>query len=172
MPSYRSRYRGPRAPIVPTVLTRFGQPANSPTGYNGPILKQHMFNDAQGYLDAKRERILLRRQAQANGTAPASRVTGAPRAPRKTKMRGGPAFATALPTAAELQVQALAKLEDALVMTAQEKGITAATEAAFAKYTKLKAVALASVTSGNMALRNEANVAMKLALIEIVKVTF
>jgi len=130
-----------------------------------------MFADAQGYLDAKRERILLRRQAQKNGTAPVT-ATGAPRAPRKSKMRGGPAFIAPLPSAAALQVQALAKLEDALVMTAQEKGITAATEASFAKYTKLKAVALAQSATSNVALKNEANVAMKMALIEIIKITF
>ena len=172
------RYRYPRATIVPVILDKFGNLANNPQGHGGPRLQRSMFNDDAHFMAAKRERDKLWAQDVRNGYVPPGRSgttsTGVPRTPRtpKVKMHGGPAFTTALPTAAELQVQALAKLEDALVMTAQEKGITAATEAAFTKYQKLKTMALAQSPTSNLALRNEANVAMRMALIEIIKIAF
>lgn len=173
MPSYRNRYH---TPIVPTILDKFGNLANNAVGHGGPKMSRSMFNDDATFIAAKRERDKLWAQDVRNGYVPPGRsattATGAPRAPRKTKMRGGPAFTTTLPTAADLQVIALAKLEDALVMTASEKGITAATEASFAKYQKLKTMALAQSATSNLALRNEANVAMRMALIEIIKIVF
>jgi hypothetical protein len=91
-----------------------------------------------------------------------------PRGPSRTRgTRSGPAFSAPKPTAATVTVEALAKLEDALVVVAAERGVTPQLEKQFERYQKLKAHALGRGTTGP-----EAQTAMRLALIEAVKLVF
>lgn len=69
-------------------------------------------------------------------------------------------------TPEEAVLHALAAMENALVITATKKGITPDMRDGFAKYQKLKALALQSNVAG------EASTALRMAVIQLVKTVF
>jgi len=108
---------------------------------------------------------------KAAATRRANRAAGIP--PKSTgrkRTRGGPAFSTPKPTAAGLKLVALAALEDVLVTKLRDTGITPEVRKAYDRYSKLKALALGPVTSP--AMQNEADSALRMATVELVKLAF
>jgi hypothetical protein len=108
------------------------------------------------------------------GQAPPSMSGGAPRVPRTPRAprapgrpKRGQAFATPKPNRQALALEALSKFEDLLVVTASENGVTAQLEKQFERYQKVKALAIGAGTTAP-----EALAAMRLALIEAVKLCF
>jgi hypothetical protein len=75
---------------------------------------------------------------------------------------------------ADAALQALAKLEDALVLRLGQKGhtITDDQRKAFDRYQKVKALALGGIKSTNETTRNEALLAMRMAAVDAVKLVF
>jgi hypothetical protein len=95
----------------------------------------------------------------------------APRAPRAAgqapgRKRGGPVFG-AKPDATALAAEALAKIEDLLVVKAAANGVSKELEKEFEKYQKLKALALGRGTTAG-----EASTAMRMTLISAIKLVF
>jgi len=108
---------------------------------------------------------------KAAATRRANRAAGiAPKSTGRKRARGGPAFTTPKPTAQGLKLVALAALEDVLVVRLRDAGITPEARKAFDRYQKLKALALGAVTS--TAMQNEADSALRMATIELVKLAF
>lgn len=121
-----------------------------------------------------------------NGGAPkapraprAPRPAGAPRRPRgrfgrassqRAAAVSGPAFTTPKPNRRDTLLVALAALEDAFAVKLAEQGITDDTRKAYERYKKVKALALAP--SSNPQTANEAYAALRLSVIEAVKLAF
>lgn len=108
---------------------------------------------------AARKAAAARRLNRMNGT-----TVHATSAPRKR------AFSTPAPNYRGLKLIALAALEDAFVVRLREHGITDDVRKAFAQYQKLKALALGP--QSNSAMQNEADTALRMATVNLVKVTF
>lgn len=112
--------------------------------------------------DAARKASATRRANRANGTTPPAR-------PRRAT-RGGPAFAAPAPSTRGQKLIALAALEDLFALKLRDTGITQDDRDAFARYEKLKALALGPTT--NSAMQTEADSALRMATIALVKVAF
>jgi len=111
--------------------------------------------------EAARKAAAKRRANKAAGIGPT---------PRTGRKRGGPAFTTPKPAAKDLKLVALAALEDAMVVKLRDTGVTPEARKAFERYQKLKALALGPVTSP--AMQNEADSALRMATVELVKLAF
>lgn len=114
--------------------------------------------------DAARKASATRRANRAAGIGPAPRSKGTRRA------RGGPAFATPKPKAADLKLVVLAALENAFVVKMRDEGITPDARKAWDQYQKIKALGLGPVTSPAMQL--EAATAMRMAIVNLSKLVF
>jgi hypothetical protein len=91
----------------------------------------------------------------------------APAAPAKP---AAPVFATPKPTYRPLQLVALAAIEDVFVVKLRDKGITPEARIAFEKYQKLKRLALGA--TNNVATQNEADSALRMAIVHLVQLAF
>lgn len=107
----------------------------------------------------------------------ASAPPKAPKTPNAGKVgnkrrgtRGGPAFAAPLPTSRELKLVALNALQDVFVMRLKEQGITQETRDAYEKYKKILSLAMGPVS--NQSMQNEADLALRMATIQLVKLAF
>ena len=131
-----------RFTYIPCVNVRAGVPCGRPTWRRHPVFCNACY-----------------RQAQRAGNAPP---------PRRRRHRGPHvAPATVLfPTPEKLAADALVGMEAALSAFAARKGITPALAAQFERYQKVKALALGV---GNP---NEQRVALRMALIDAVKMVF
>jgi hypothetical protein len=69
-----------------------------------------------------------------------------------------------------VKLVALSAIEDAFILFTKEKGISQEARDTFAKYQKLKALALGNTT--NSATQNEADAALRMAAIQLVKFAF
>ena len=120
-----------------------------------------------------------------NGATPkAPRVPGAPRPPRmprqfgrrarragwSTAAKAGPAFTAPKPDRRQLLLVALASLEDAFVVKLAETGISPEVRKSYDRYQKLKALALGATT--NAATVTEAYAALRMSVIEMLKLSF
>jgi len=101
---------------------------------------------------------------------PTPRAPRAPRAAAPPKPRKGQAFATPKQTPRDMKLVALAALEDLFVTQLRDKGVTQDARDAYDKYNKLKALAMGPAS--NTATQNEADAALRMATIQLVKVTF
>lgn len=112
-----------------------------------------------------------RRAGRANGSFGSSGRPFAPPPPRPT-VNTDPATAFSdIPLAAdpyEMTLQALVALEDALKAQAEANGVSAEMASMFARYSKLKQRALRPLTE----LDHEARLALKMTLVEAVKMVF
>lgn len=90
-------------------------------------------------------------------------------APRAASF-GSKAYAQPAPTYRGLKLVALASIENAFVVRMKEQGITQDARDSFATYQKLKTRALAP--SINSATQNEADTALRIAVINLVKLAF
>lgn len=99
----------------------------------------------------------------------ANRANGGPAATSK-RTRGGPAFSTPKPTYTGVRLIALAAIEDVFVMKLRDHGITPDARKAFEQYQKVKALALGPVSS--TAMQNEADSALRMAIVNLAKLAF
>lgn len=83
---------------------------------------------------------------------------------------GSKAYAAPVPTYRGQKLVALAAFESAFVLKLKEQGITTEARDGYARYQKLKALALGNVT--NSATQNEADAALRMAVIHLVKLAF
>jgi len=120
-----------------------------------------------------------------NGGAPkAPKAPRAPRAPRgfrgragrsaafRAQAKSGPAFSTPKPNRRDVLLTALASLEDAFVVKLSEVGVTDDARKSYDRYQKLKALALGAGANANAATQNEAYAALRLSVIEMLKLSF
>jgi hypothetical protein len=82
-----------------------------------------------------------------------------------------PVFATPAPTYRALKLASLASLEETFKQKLAETGINDEQRAAWATYKKVKALALGT-TNNNIAMQNEADLALRMATIALVKLTY
>lgn len=101
-----------------------------------------------------------------NHQASAPKPTAAPSA----ASFGSKAYSAPAPTYRDAKVVALSSLESAFVLKLKESGITDDARAAYDKYKKLKALALAPTL--NVFTQNEADAALRQAVIALVKFAF
>jgi hypothetical protein len=105
--------------------------------------------------------------SKANGGAAHPRT---PRSPRTPRPKRGQAFATPKQSPREMKLAAVSALEDCFVTQLRDKGVTPEARTAYDKYKKLLAVALGPIS--NTAMQNEADAALRMAAISLIKVTF
>jgi hypothetical protein len=133
-----------------------------------------------------REQRAAAKAAKAGQPAPPPRAPRPPRQPRPGRGRrarfnngaprvapvSGPVFATPAPNARALKLAGLVALEAAFTQKVVElgKGVTDELRDAYAKYKKCKALALGAVA--NSAMQNEADTALRLAVVALVKLTY
>jgi hypothetical protein len=123
---------------------------------------------------------LFGQPVQINGGAP--KAPRAPRAPRMPRGRGarrhafgqaakaGPAFTAPKPSRRDMLLVALASLEDAFVVKLSETGVTDDVRKSYDRYKKLKALALGATSTPQAA--NEAYAALRMSVIEVLKLAF
>ena len=97
----------------------------------------------------------------------ANRAAGVRPAPRGRK--GGPVFSTPRPVLRDLQLVALAAIEDALAVK-QAQGITDDARLAFLQLQKIKGLAFGQTNSPEA--QNEADAALRTALLHAIKLAF
>jgi hypothetical protein len=124
-----------------------------------------------------------------NGGAPkAPRAPGVPRPPRQPRAprfgrrargagwgqaaKAGPAFTAPKPDRRQLLLVALASLEDAFVVKLSETGISPEVRKSYDRYQKLKAMALAPTATANSTTQTEAYAALRMSVIEMLKLSF
>jgi hypothetical protein len=107
---------------------------------------------------------------KASATRRANRAAGIGPNPSRKRTRGGPAFTTPKPTAQGLKLVALSALEDVFVVKLRDTGISPDARKAYETYKKLLALALGPVSS--TAMQNEADAALRMATIALVKLAF
>jgi hypothetical protein len=107
---------------------------------------------------------------KAAATRRANRAAGVNPTPTAPGTKRGPVFSAPKPDARGVRLVALAALEDAFIVKLKETGVTQEARDAFAKYEKVKALALAPATSPEM--QTESNSALRHAVLALVKLVF
>lgn len=136
---------------------------------------------ATGGMTVRQQRAAAK-GAKANQpyTPPAPKAARAPR-PRFNRrarhgarpvppVQSGPVFSTPAPNTRALKLAGLVALEAAFIQKTAESGATPELRAAFAQYKKVKALALGAVANSSM--QNEADTALRLAVVALVKLTY
>lgn len=134
-------------------------------------------NSAQRSAAARKAAATRRAKRQARAYAGATSGTySSPPPPRSTytppvtPRPAAPIYSAPVKTSRGLKLAALAALEDVFVQQCKESGVTDDARKAFAQYQKLKALAIGHTS--NSAMQNEADTALRMATINLVKVTF
>lgn len=120
--------------------------------------------------DAARKAAATKAANRANGIGPTPKAPRAPRAPRTTAAPAWVPGATPRPTSQGQRLVVLAALEDFYAVRMNEIGITQDARDAFERYQKIKALALGPTSSA--AAQTEADSALRMAAITLVKLSF
>jgi hypothetical protein len=113
--------------------------------------------------------------AKAAQTRRANKAAGIAPKTSTSRKRGGPAFSTPKPTTRGLKLVVLAQLEDLVAVHFRDIGINQEARDAFAKYQKVKTMALAGSNGGGalaLAQQTEADSALRMAVLTLVKLVF
>jgi len=114
--------------------------------------------------DAARKAAASRRANQANGT------TSAPGARPTSRQVVNQYKATPAPNYRDARLVAMAAVEDAFILKVKTDGINDEARDAYARYQKLKARALAPAI--NQETQNEADLALRMSVLHLVKLAF
>lgn len=122
--------------------------------------------------DAARKAAASRRanRMNGNGSSTGSSYSNGHTTARPTSRQTVNSYKAPQPTYRGLKLVALSALEDAFVMKLREQGISDDAREAYARYQKLKALALGP--SVNTATQNEADTALRMSVIHLVKLAF
>jgi len=115
--------------------------------------------------DAARKAAASRRANQANGT-----TTSAPGARPTSRQVVNQYKATPAPNYRDARLVAMAAVEDAFILKVKTDGINDEARDAYTRYQKLKARALAPAV--NQETQNEADLALRMSVIHLVKLAF
>lgn len=101
---------------------------------------------------------------------PRTTTPRAPRVPGRRRGRGGPAFSTPKPTTRDQKLVVVSALTDLMALNIADKGVTPEATAGFERFQKLLALALGPCSS--TAAQTEADSALRMAAIQLVKLAF